>query len=116
MLRTREAADGLRYGRVGPRCDMSGHLLSHSNSFGFEREKDAAGCCALNRNFIVGGVISLPDVTLKFDSCRKDELIQEARTLPVCTTSFKCEALAYPPTLEITAGGSHLRVLIDFNN
>ena len=34
---------------------MSGHLLSHSNSFGFEMEKDAAGCRALNRNFIVGG-------------------------------------------------------------
>ena len=30
------------------------HLLSHSNSFGFEMEKDAAGCRALNRNFIVG--------------------------------------------------------------
>ena len=35
---------------------MSGHLLSHSNSFGFEMEKDAAGCRALNRNFIVGEV------------------------------------------------------------
>lgn len=34
---------------------MSGHFLSHSNSFGFEMEKDAAGCRALNRNFIVGG-------------------------------------------------------------
>ena len=30
-------------------------LLSHSNSFGFEMEKDAAGCRAFNRNFIVGG-------------------------------------------------------------
>ena len=36
---------------------MSGNLLSHSNSFGFEMEKDAAGCRALNRNFIVGEVI-----------------------------------------------------------
>ena len=35
---------------------MSGHLLSHSNSFGFEMGKDAAGCRAFNRNFIVGGV------------------------------------------------------------
>ena len=33
---------------------MSGHLLSHSNSFGFEMEKDAAGCRAFNRNYIVG--------------------------------------------------------------
>ena len=30
---------------------MSGHLLSHSNSFGFEMGKDAAGCRALNRNY-----------------------------------------------------------------
>ena len=30
-------------------------LLSHSNSFGFEMEKDAAGCRAFNRNYIVGG-------------------------------------------------------------
>ncbi|MDB7038396.1 helix-turn-helix transcriptional regulator [Erysipelatoclostridium ramosum] len=36
---------------------MSGHFLSHSNSFSFELEKDAAGCRALNRNFIVGGDI-----------------------------------------------------------
>ena len=27
------------------------YLLSHSNSFGFEMEKDAAGCRALNRNY-----------------------------------------------------------------
>ncbi len=33
---------------------MSGHLLSHSNSFGFEMEKDTAGCRAYIRNFIVG--------------------------------------------------------------
>ena len=30
---------------------MSGHLLSHSNSFGFKTEKDAAGCCVFNRNY-----------------------------------------------------------------
>ena len=36
---------------------MSDHFLSHSNSFGFEMGKDAAGCRAFNRNFIVGGVI-----------------------------------------------------------
>ena len=31
-------------------------LLSHSNSFGFEMEKDAAGCRTFNRNYIVGGI------------------------------------------------------------
>ena len=31
-------------------------LLSHSNSFGFEMEKDAAGCRAFNRNYIVGDI------------------------------------------------------------
>ena len=50
----REAADGLHYGRVSPGMLVPDHLLSHSNSFGFEMEKDAAGCRALNRNFIVG--------------------------------------------------------------
>ena len=34
---------------------VSGHFLSNSNSFGFEMEKDAAGCRTLNRNYIVGG-------------------------------------------------------------
>ena len=52
----KEAADGLLYGHVGPGFLLSGHLLSHSNSFGFEMEKDAAGCCAFNRNYIVGGI------------------------------------------------------------
>ena len=33
----------------------SDHLLPHSNSFGFEMEKDAAGYRAFNRNYIVGG-------------------------------------------------------------
>ena len=51
MLRMRAAADGLHYGRVGPGLNMSCHLPSHSNSFGFEMEKDAAGCRALNRNY-----------------------------------------------------------------
>ena len=55
MLQMREAADGLHYGRVSPGMLVPDHLLSHSNSFGFEMEKDAAGCRALNRNFIVGG-------------------------------------------------------------
>ena len=57
MLRMKEAADGLRYGRVGPGFLLSGHLLSHSNSFGFEMEKDVAGCRAFNRNYIVGGKV-----------------------------------------------------------
>ena len=33
---------------------MSDHLLSHSNSFGFEMEIDTAGCRAYDRNYIVG--------------------------------------------------------------
>ena len=36
---------------------MSDHLLSHSNSFGFEMEIATAGCRAYNRNYIVGGDI-----------------------------------------------------------
>ena len=32
-------------------------FLSHSNSFSFEMEKDAAGCRAFNRNYIVGDII-----------------------------------------------------------
>ena len=55
MLRMKEAADGLHFGRVDPRFLLSGHLLSHSNSFGFEMEKDAAGCRAYHLNYIVGG-------------------------------------------------------------
>ena len=39
MLRMREAADGLLDGRASPSGKTSGHLLSHSNSFGFEMEK-----------------------------------------------------------------------------
>ena len=50
----KEAADGLHFGRVDPRFLLSGHLLSHSNSFGFEMEKDAAGCRAYHLNYIVG--------------------------------------------------------------
>lgn len=37
---------------------MSGHLLSHSNSFGFEMEKDTAGCRAYHLNYIVGGLFA----------------------------------------------------------
>ena len=36
---------------------LSGHLLSHSNSFGFEMEKDTAGCRAYHLNYIVGGFV-----------------------------------------------------------
>ena len=57
MLRMKEAADGLQNGHVSPRRLLSDHFLSHSNSFGFEMEKDVAGCRAFNRNFIVGGRI-----------------------------------------------------------
>jgi len=57
MLRMKEAADGLHFGRVDPRFLLSGHLLSHSNSFGFEMEKDAAGCRAYHLNYIVGGFV-----------------------------------------------------------
>ena len=37
---------------------LSGHLLSHSNSFGFEMEKDTAGCRAYHLNYIVGGLFA----------------------------------------------------------
>ena len=53
----KEAADGLRYGRVGPGFLLSGHLLSLSNSFGFKMEKDTAGCRAYHLNYIVGGFV-----------------------------------------------------------
>ena len=45
---------------------LSGHLLSHSNSFGFEMEKDAAGCRAFNRNFIVGDIKVINNLILRF--------------------------------------------------
>ena len=41
---------------------MSDHLLSHSNSFGFEMEIDTAGCRAYDRNFIVGGDKIMPEI------------------------------------------------------
>ena len=52
-------ADGLSYGhnRV-----LGGNIRlrrSHSNSIGNKREKDTAGCCALNRKDIVIGGISV---------------------------------------------------------
>ena len=50
----REAADCLLDGRASPRKTASDHLLSHSNSFGFEMEIGTAGCRAYDRNFIVG--------------------------------------------------------------
>ena len=62
MLRMKEAADGLQNGHVSPRRLLSDHFLSHSNSFGFEMEKDVAGCRAFNRNFIVGGEYLLMQV------------------------------------------------------
>ena len=55
MLRMREAADRLLYGRVSPRNDCVRPFPPHSNSFGFEMEIDTAGCRAYDRNFIVGG-------------------------------------------------------------
>ena len=50
---------------------MPDHLLPHSNSFGFEMEKDAAGCRALNRNFIVGGCI-MPEFSIYFSDLNED--------------------------------------------
>ena len=47
---------------------LSGHLLSHSNSFGFEMEKDVAGCRAFNRNYIVGDIIINPSFYQPFIS------------------------------------------------
>ena len=44
ILRMREAADRLLGGRASPGKRTSDHLLSHSNSFGFEMEIDTAGC------------------------------------------------------------------------
>ena len=43
---------------------VSGHLLSHSNSFGFEMEKDAAGCRALNRNYYCRSALRLSRTVL----------------------------------------------------
>lgn len=92
------------------------HHFAHVSNYECMYASEVAVYKALADIIEKEGIVSLPDVSLKFDSYRKDELIQEARKLPVCTTSFECAPLAYPPTLEITAGGSHLRILIDFNN
>ena len=85
----REAADGLLYGRVSPRYHVSGHLLTHSNSFSFEMEKDAAGCRAFNRNFIVGGIImicvGIDTAKDKHDCCilsSDGEILADVFTIP----------------------------------
>lgn len=54
----REAANRLLCGRASPRNVMSGHLPSHSNSFGYEMEKDTAGDRVYHLNYIVGGMTS----------------------------------------------------------
>lgn len=92
------------------------HHFAHISNYECMYASEVAVYKALADIIETEGTISLPAVSLKFDSYRKDELIQNDRTLPVCSTSFECEPLVYPPTLKIAAGGSHLRVLIDFNN
>ena len=47
--------DGACIGAAGIDAYVGIDAYSHSNSFGFEMEKDAAGCRAFNRNYIVGG-------------------------------------------------------------
>ena len=54
---------------------MSDHLLSHSNSFGFEMEIDTAGCRAYNRNYIVGDVI---DTTIVSDAGSVDIQVENS--------------------------------------
>ena len=58
------------------RSHESGQLLSHSNSFSFEMEKDTAGCRALNRNYIVG------------ESDEGDHLIRPCPDVPVFSLVF----------------------------
>ena len=46
-------ADGLLYGRKGPRKETPGQDTPHSNSLGNDTKKDMAGCRAFNRKSIV---------------------------------------------------------------
>ncbi|HIZ30605.1 MAG TPA: hypothetical protein H9813_05150, partial [Candidatus Fournierella merdipullorum] len=66
------------YGRVSPGMLVPDHLLSHSNSFGFEMEKDAAGCRALNRNIIVGVILEVVQDASAYSICCS----QQAKSCP----------------------------------
>ena len=57
---------------------MSGHLLSHSNSFGSEMEKDAVGCRAFNRNYY----------------CRRGFLLESVKILGI-SSSYRKGATEY---------------------
>lgn len=52
MQRIREEGDGLQNGHVSPWYVGLGQVLSHSNSFILEMEKDTA----VGRSYIVGGM------------------------------------------------------------
>lgn len=120
-----EVPSGLKCGCICVAChktlearkgEVRRHHFAHASNYECMYASEVAVYKAFADIIEKEGKIYLPDVTLKFDSYRKDELLQGARTFQVSATLFECQPLAYPPTLVITAGGSHLRVLIDFNN
>ena len=74
---------------------MSDHLLSHSNSFGFEMEIDTAGCRAYNRNYIVGGEIT-----------SYTEMLNEARQIAVKRMVDEAEAMEADAVINVRYGSS----------
>ena len=60
--------------------------------------------------------IRLPAIVLRFPTWRTDEIIREANDIQIDEVLYECQKLAYPPMLQVYAGKSHLRIILDFDN
>ena len=60
--------------------------------------------------------IRLPAITLRFPTWGEAETLQAARSIAIDEVFYECKELAYPPMLRVTAGGSLLRIILNFGN
>lgn len=61
-------------------------------------------------------LIRLPAITLRFPTWGEAEILQEDRSIAIDDVFYECKELAYPPMLRVTAGGSLLRIILNFGN
>lgn len=92
------------------------HHFAHVSNYDCEYSNEVAIYQRVSEILSRDKLLSVPEVFLKFNNWEKPTLLRNAQVLKLDDVQYRCEPLQYPPELIVSAAGSRLRILIEFDD
>ena len=92
------------------------HHFAHVSNYDCEYSNEVAIYQRVSEILDRDKLLGVPAVFLKFNNWDKATMLRDSRLLKLDDVQYHCEPLQYPPELIVSAAGSRLRILIEFDD